>query len=89
LRRPSAPCGALPLAQPRPSPVAPPIPLPPSWNPETDKHIPVNYSVRNFKAGKAANKVALQKELGLPVDPNIPMMVGGNGGEGAGGGAAR
>lgn len=48
----------------------------PRWNPESDEHIPVNYNAANFKAGKAANKVALQKELGLPVNPDIPMLVG-------------
>jgi hypothetical protein len=50
--------------------------LPPSWSPETDKHLAVNYSLKDLKAGKAANKAALQKELGLPVDPDVPMLVG-------------
>ena len=35
--------------------------------------------------GKAANKAALQQELGLPVDPDVPMLVGLGGGGGGGG----
>ncbi|KAI8464053.1 MAG: hypothetical protein J3K34DRAFT_441759 [Monoraphidium minutum] len=44
------------------------------WNPATDPDLAANYSIADFKAGKAANKAALQKELGLPVDPDIPML---------------
>lgn len=43
------------------------------WNPETDLHIPVNYSHRNL-AGKAACKAALQEALGLEVDPALPVV---------------
>jgi glycogen synthase len=39
-----------------------------------DKHLPVKYDVSSFKAGKAACKKALQEELGLPVDENIPLI---------------
>ena len=35
------------------------------WNPETDKKIYQRYSAKSLKKGKAANKLALQKELGL------------------------
>lgn len=43
------------------------------WNPETDPHIAQHYSADNL-AGKAACKMALQKELGLTVSENIPMF---------------
>ena len=36
--------------------------------------IATNYDITNFREGKAANKVALQKELGLPVNPDIPLI---------------
>jgi glycogen synthase len=36
------------------------------WNPEQDTFIEHNYSLGNYSSGKAANKLALQKELGLP-----------------------
>ena len=36
------------------------------WNPEEDTFIEHNYSLGNYSSGKAANKLALQKELGLP-----------------------
>ncbi|WP_119394052.1 glycogen synthase [Salinibius halmophilus] len=43
------------------------------WNPETDPHIAQNYSADDL-AGKAACKMALQKELGLTVSDQIPMF---------------
>jgi len=43
------------------------------YNPETDKHIFANYSVSDI-SGKAANKAGLQKMLGLPQRPDIPMF---------------
>jgi starch synthase len=36
------------------------------WNPEKDTFIEHNYSIGDFSQGKAANKRALQRELGLP-----------------------
>jgi starch synthase len=41
------------------------------WNPKLDKMISKNYDVTSFKEGKAANKAALQKELSLPVRPDV------------------
>jgi starch synthase len=43
------------------------------WNPKTDIHLPARYS-RQDLAGKAECKAALQKELGLPVEPSIPLF---------------
>ncbi|MDR3124201.1 MAG: glycogen synthase [Treponema sp.] len=43
------------------------------WNPRADKFLPHNYSVRNM-SGKAKNKEALQKEFGLPVEPDLPVI---------------
>ena len=45
------------------------------YNPETDVWLTTNYSVDNFRKEKVKNKVALQKELGLEVDPKV-MMIG-------------
>lgn len=33
-----------------------------------------NYSIDTLTEGKAACKAALQRELGLPVNPNVPML---------------
>jgi len=44
------------------------------WDPETDVHIARRYSVDNFETGKAANKVALQRQLGLTEDPNCALI---------------
>lgn len=41
-----------------------------AYNPETETCIAKQYSTRSIKKGKAANKKALQQELGLPVDEN-------------------
>jgi len=43
------------------------------WNPAKDKYIPENYSVKNME-GKAKAKEALQKEFGLPPNPDIPVI---------------
>ena len=45
------------------------------YNPATDPFIAKNYTVENFRKEKAKNKVALQKELGLPENPKA-MMIG-------------
>lgn len=44
------------------------------WNPETDSKIEFNYSLEEGLAGKAANKIYLQRELGLKVDPEAPTI---------------
>ncbi|KAH6804110.1 Glycogen/starch synthase [Perilla frutescens var. frutescens] len=43
------------------------------WNPSTDEHIPSCYSVDDL-SGKAECKIALQKELGLPIRPDCPLI---------------
>ena len=48
------------------------------WNPATDPHLAANYDVRDgsdaVDAGKVANKLALQRELGLEEDPRAPLV---------------
>ncbi len=43
------------------------------WNPAKDAYIPETYGPKNV-AGKAAAKAALQKEFGLPIDPELPVI---------------
>lgn len=43
------------------------------WNPDTDDRIEVNYSAED-PAGKALCKEALQKNLGMPVRPDVPLI---------------
>lgn len=44
------------------------------WNPEKDKLIAKNYTVKTYKSGKKANKKALQKMFDLKDAPNIPLF---------------
>ncbi len=43
------------------------------YNTETDPFLPNNYGVETFKL-KTQNKLALQRELGLTPDPDVPMI---------------
>ena len=43
------------------------------YNPETDPLIYKNYTVKDM-SGKAENKAKLQKDLGLKVDPDVPLI---------------
>jgi len=43
------------------------------WDPGADTHIPENYSIAKL-AGKARCKEELQKEMGLPVAPEVPLI---------------
>ncbi|PNG99585.1 Starch synthase 2, chloroplastic/amyloplastic, partial [Tetrabaena socialis] len=48
------------------------------WNPETDEFLATdgyaNYGTDTLAEGKRACKMALQRELGLQVDPDVPML---------------
>ncbi len=46
-----------------------------TFNPETDPALPAHYNADTFVQGKAAVKAALQREVGLPEEPNVPLMV--------------
>ncbi len=46
-----------------------------TFNPETDKALPAHYNSETFVEGKAKVKAALQAEVGLPVRPDVPLMV--------------
>ena len=45
------------------------------FNPDTDPALTFHYNADTFVTGKAACKAALQKEVGLPVEPDVPLMV--------------
>jgi len=44
-----------------------------TWNPSTDKLIAAKYNAKSLDK-KAINKEALQKRMGLPVDPTVPLI---------------
>ncbi|TWU19588.1 Glycogen synthase [Allorhodopirellula heiligendammensis] len=44
------------------------------WNPAKDVNLVRNYDVTNWEHGKLENKLALQAELGLPSNPDVPMI---------------
>jgi starch synthase len=43
------------------------------WNPETDRHIPANYSYKDL-SGKAECKRRLQAEMHFPQRPDVPLI---------------
>ncbi|XP_024177377.1 soluble starch synthase 1, chloroplastic/amyloplastic isoform X2 [Rosa chinensis] len=43
------------------------------WDPSSDKHIASHYSANDL-SGKVECKIALQKELGLPIRPDCPLI---------------
>lgn len=44
------------------------------WDPSTDKHLEVNYDATTVVDAKPSLKEALQAEVGLTVDPDIPVI---------------
>ena len=44
-----------------------------TWNPKKDKLLPKNFDAKDL-SGKAICKAELQKRMGLPVDPDIPLI---------------
>lgn len=46
----------------------------PSYNPLKDQYIEDHYSVETVMNGKRANKLRLQQELGLELNPDAPML---------------
>ena len=45
-----------------------------TFNPETDPALPAHYNAADL-SGKAICKAALQEEVGLPVKPDVPLLV--------------
>jgi len=45
------------------------------WNPSQDTHIFAQYTEEEFVEGKRANREALLKDLDLPVEPAVPVIV--------------
>ena len=46
-----------------------------TFNPDADPALPFHYNAETFEEGKAKVKAALQEEVGLPVKPDVPLMV--------------
>ncbi|MBR7122758.1 MAG: glycogen synthase [Oscillospiraceae bacterium] len=46
-----------------------------TFNPATDPALPCHYNSDTFLSGKAYCKAALQKEVGLEENPNLPLLV--------------
>ncbi len=46
-----------------------------TFDPETDPNLPAHYNADTFVQGKARCKTALQMEVGLPVKPDVPLLV--------------
>jgi starch synthase len=44
------------------------------WNPATDEHLATRYTPDTVATGKAACKAALQRTLGLPESPRVPLV---------------
>jgi starch synthase len=44
------------------------------WDPAIDPHLPTHYGPQDVRKGKAANKAALQAELGLPRETTAPLL---------------
>jgi starch synthase len=47
---------------------------PREWDPEHDPHLAATYNAQTVGTNKPKCKAALQKELGLPQEPNVPLI---------------
>lgn len=47
---------------------------PEEWDPKKDKYLPRNYDQDTFEEGKRVCKAALQREFGLPENPDAPLL---------------
>ncbi len=45
-----------------------------TWDPRHDPHLPVQYDHRTWCGGKGTCKAELQRQLGLPLRPDVPLM---------------
>jgi len=45
-----------------------------AWNPQRDAALAAHYGAKRLPSGKAANKAALQAELGLAIAPRTPLL---------------
>ena len=46
-----------------------------TFNPDADPALPAHFNADTFLDGKAICKAELQKEVGLPVNPDVPLLV--------------
>ena len=44
------------------------------WNPATDKYLSTNFDTKTWQTGKPKCKAALQELLGLPTQPDVPLI---------------
>ncbi|MHC4180033.1 MAG: glycogen synthase GlgA [Planctomycetota bacterium] len=44
------------------------------WDPASDPHLAANYDAKTVGQGKPECKAALQEEIGLPVEPKVPLI---------------
>lgn len=44
------------------------------WDPAHDSHLPMTYDARNWGPGKLACKTELQRQLGLPIRGDVPLL---------------
>lgn len=44
------------------------------WDPAADPHLAAHYTIDNYAEGKAALKAKLQEEMGLEVNPSVPLV---------------
>lgn len=44
------------------------------WNPSKDAFLAANYDAKTYKVGKAKCKASLQRQLGLPVEADVPLL---------------